>query len=67
MLNPNSSIEQIIPFDSIPRNLTFLILKSLPKVALGKATITFWPAATLGAPQIICKVSLPTSTWQTLR
>ena len=47
-------MEQIIPFDSIPRILASLILNPSPKSHPGNATITFCPAATLGAPQTIC-------------
>ena len=65
---PNSSNAHNIPFDGTPRILLFLILVWPPIQELGKATMTFSPAATLGAPQTICKgSSSPTSTWQTCR
>ena len=51
--NPISCKPQIIPFDSFPRNLLFLILTLLAIRAPGKATTTFSPAATFGAPQTI--------------
>src|SRR5699024_11048343 len=38
---PNSCREQIIPFDSTPRNFTFFILKFPGKTAPGLATATF--------------------------
>src|SRR5699024_9541755 len=59
----NSCREQIIPFDSIPRNLTFLILKLPGKTAPDFATTTFLLATTLSSQLIICKFSSsPTST-----
>ena len=49
---PSSSSAQIIPKDSTPRILDFLILKSPGRTVPIRANRTFWPAATLGAPQI---------------
>ena len=48
---PSSSSAQIIPNDSTPRILDFLILKSPGSTVPSWAKRTFWPAATLGAPQ----------------
>ena len=64
---PSSSSAQIIPWLSSPRIFPFLILKPTPsssyKVVPIVATGTFWPAATLGAPQTICTGSpVPKST-----
>src|SRR5699024_8945300 len=54
---PISCKEQIIPFDSTPRNLTFLIFTFPGKTAPGLATITFCPCLIFGAPHIICSFS----------
>ena len=54
---PSSSSAQIIPMDSAPRILLFLMVKDSPdegyRVVPTVATNTFCPAATLGAPQTI--------------
>ncbi len=58
---PSSNKEQIIPLLSCPRITPFLI--SPPgNFAPSKATITFCPAATFGAPQTIFNTSSPTFT-----
>ena len=63
---PISSSAQIMPHDSTPRSFDFLMTNSLsPSYSTQprSATITFWPAATLGAPQTIWEgVSWPRST-----
>ena len=55
---PSSSSAQIIPIDSAPRILLFLMVKASPdegyNVVPTVATKTFCPAATFGAPQTIC-------------
>ena len=66
MVNLILFIEQIIPLESTPRNLASLITIPLGITAPTLATTTFCSAATLGAPQTICKVSLPTLTFKTL-
>ena len=48
---PSSSSAQIMPKDSTPRILLFLILKSPGSTVPMRAKRTFWPAATFGAPQ----------------
>ncbi len=75
-LEPSSSIEHIIPYDSTPRSLPFLILKpssdwpSLCELATcppSRTTGTFCPSFTFGAPVTIC-TSVPSSsicTWHT--
>ena len=60
---PSSSSAQIIPIDSTPRILDFLILKSPGSTVPIWANRTFCPAATLGAPQTTVRGSpLPAST-----
>ena len=64
---PISSSAQIIPLEDCPRIFACLITNGSPSkgniFVPGVATITFCPAATLGAPQTICKISpVPTST-----
>ena len=66
-LSPSSSSAQIIPRDSTPRILAFLICMPLGSVQPGSATATVCPAATLGAPQTMVLTSVPTSTSQTVR
>ncbi|KAF5051669.1 hypothetical protein DSECCO2_416590 [anaerobic digester metagenome] len=65
--SPSSSSAQIMPLLSMPRILAFFIVSDVPsdlyKVAPGKATSTFCPAATFGAPHTICNCSVPTSTF----
>ena len=68
--SPSSAALHIMPFDSTPRSLDFLILnspsgvvKTVPMVASG----TMHPASQFGAPQTICSVDLPSKTWQTDR
>ena len=60
--SPSSRAEQSIPLDSTPRSFAFLISRPgslAPIIAHG----TFWPSATLGAPQTICRSSpVPAST-----
>ena len=64
--NPSSAIEQIIPFDSQPLITPFLI--SPPgSLAPSRATITFKPFLTLGAPHTISNTSLPTLTLHTCK
>ena len=65
--NPNSAIEHSIPLDSTP--LIVLLFISPPgNFAPSKATITFKPFLTFGAPHTICKSSaLPTFTLQTCK
>ena len=48
---PSSSSAQIMPKDSTPRILDFLILKSPGSTVPIRANRTFCPAATFGAPQ----------------
>ena len=61
---PSSSCAQIIPNDSTPRILDFLILKSPGRTVPIVAKSTFWPAATLGAPQTTVRSSpVPASTF----
>ncbi len=59
--NPISSSAHSIPLLSTPRIFAFLMVKASPfigwMVVPGKATITFCPAATFGAPQTIGKIS----------
>src|SRR5699024_11377515 len=55
-LNPNSSKEQIIPFDSVPRNFVFLILIFSGKFAHVKVKITFCPCLIFGVQQKIYTV-----------
>ncbi len=63
---PNSSSAQIIPLDSIPRILAFLISKfPLGMIAPNLANTTFCPASTFGAPQITCSSASPSFTLQT--
>ena len=57
--------ERIIPFDSIPLSFAFFSLSPVGSTAPGRATATVWPAATLGAPQTIVRISSPVSTSQT--
>ncbi len=56
---PNSSSAQIIPWLSSPLIFPFFILKLSPlssyRIVPIVATGTFWPTATFGAPQTICK------------
>ena len=64
---PHSSSAQIIPSDTSPRIFAFPITKgSLPTISISvptKATTTFCPAATLGAPHTIgSNTSPPTFT-----
>ena len=60
---PSSSSAHIIPSDSTPRILDFLILKSPGRTVPMRAKRTFCPAATLGAPQTTVSGSgLPSST-----
>ena len=54
---PSSSSAQIIPNDSTPRILDFLILKSPGSTAPSLANRTFCPAATFGAPQTTVRSS----------
>ena len=59
---PISSSAQIIPSEGWPYTFRFsMVNKALPsasnKVVPGVATITFWPAATLAAPQTMVKIS----------
>ena len=60
----SSASEQIIPKDSTPRIFAFLISIPPGSAAPTRATGTIWPAATFGAPQMICRDSPPTSTAQ---
>ncbi|MPM83301.1 hypothetical protein SDC9_130365 [bioreactor metagenome] len=65
---PSSSSAQIIPILSSPRIFDLFIFNTSPpakvRVVPTVATSTFWPAATLGAPQTMLKSSpLPTSTF----
>ena len=67
LLRPISSSAHIIPCDSTPLIVAFLIFNgSFPIgniVVPGVATSTFWFSATFGAPQIICcQFSSPIST-----
>ena len=63
---PSSRSEQIMPHDSTPRILLFLMCTSPGSLVPGKATATCKPARTLGAPHTICCGSArPTSTLQT--
>ena len=65
---PSSRSEQIMPRDSTPRSLARLISMPPGMVVPMSATGTFWPWATLGAPQTMGKSSgPPTSTAQTER
>ena len=64
---PNSAIEQSIPLDSTPLIFPAFILKSPGSSAPTKATITFKPFLTFGAPQTICKTSFPTFTLHTCK
>ena len=70
---PSSSSAQIMPSEASPRSADFLITNalSLPQMcssAPTMATATFWPWATLAAPQTIFNHSgAPTSTWVTRR
>ncbi len=65
---PSSRSEQIIPRDSTPRSLAFLMTRPPGMVVPMVATGTFCPLATLGAPQTIWASSgPPTSTLHTER
>ena len=70
---PSSSIEHIIPQDSTPRSLPFLILippgvifPSWPPATRppSRTTGTLSPSFTFGAPVTICTLSVPIFTWQ---
>ncbi len=67
-LIPNSSLEQIIPFDSIPLIFLFsIVIPAFSKCVHGNATGTYNPAAILAPPQMIWYSPLsPQSTMQTL-
>ena len=57
-----------MPKDGTPRNLAFLIFMPSGMVVPTRATGTFCPAATLGAPQTMVRISAwPASTVQTER
>ena len=60
----SSASEQIIPKDSTPRIFALLIFMPPGSSAPIRATGTFWPSATFGAPHMIRRVSVPTSTVQ---
>ena len=64
--NSNSSSAQIIPFDSMPRILTFFIsIIPLGIIEPMGANTTFCASLTFGAPQTTCKSDLPSYTVQT--
>ena len=65
--NPSSSSAQSMPSDATPRILAFLICRPPGSVVPGRATATACPAATLGAPQTMVLIPVPTSTWQTVK
>ena len=59
---PSSNKEHSIPFDSSPLITPFFIVTSPGSFAPGRATITFNPSLTFGAPQTMFNISFPTST-----
>jgi len=65
-LSPSSRSEQIMPWEGAPRSFAFLITSPPGMAVPTRATGTFCPAATLGAPHTMSSVPpCPVSTLQT--